>query len=196
MKRRLKLLGMTLGVAALLALTLSSIVFADTPEGTTDGAYGGGYGWHGFQGEASVCSETVSELIGLTQEEICDQRAEGKSLVEIAAGQGVSEGELVAAIMAEKTEAVQAGVDDGTLTQEQADLILQQMAERTELAVSRTTTGPVEWRAGGGYGRSGEGAGPGKASRWGAQSGRGACYGDAGLGTETGGMHQWGRGMR
>ena len=178
MKRRLKLLGMTLGVAALLALTLSSIVFADTPEGTTDGAYGGGYGWHGFQGEASVCSETVSELIGLTQEEICDQRAEGKSLVEIAAGQGVTEDELVAAIMAEKTEVVQARVDDGTLTQEQADLMFQQMAERTELAVNRTDIGT------------------GLAKRWGAQNGGGACYGDAGLGTGPGGMHQWGRGMR
>jgi len=165
MKRRLKLLGITLGVVALMALALSSAVFADTPEGTIDEAY---CGWQGFQVEANVCSETVSELLGLTQEEICDQRSEGISLVEIAAGQGVSEDELVAAIMAEKTEAVQAGVADGTLTQEQADLILQQMAERTELAVNRTTPGPVEWHAGGGYGRSGEGMGAGLANRWGA----------------------------
>lgn len=178
MKRRLKLLGMTLGVVALLALTLSSAVFADTPEGTTNEAYCAGYGWHGFQGEADVCSETVSELLGLTHEEICDQRSEGKSLVEIAADQGISEDELVAAIIAEKTEAVQSRVDDGTLTQEQADLMLQQMEERTELAVNRTDIGP------------------GLANRWGAQNGRGACYGDAELGTGPGGMHQWGRGMR
>jgi len=179
-----------------MALTLGGTVSADTPEETDVQAYCAGYGWHGFHGEGEVCSETVSELLGLTPEEICDLRQEGKSIAEIAADQGVTVDELVEAIMAERTVAVQARVDDGTLTQEQADLMIQRMEERTELAVSRTATGPTEWRMGSGYGKSSEGTGSGLANRWGGQNGRGACFGDAGLGTGPGSMHKWGRGAR
>ena len=196
MKKGFKVLGLTLGVVAIMALTLGGTVFADTSEETDVQTYCAGYGWHSFQGEGAVCSETVSELLGLTPEELCELRQEGKSLAEIAAEQGVTVDELVEAIMAEKTAAVQARVDDGTLTQEQADLMIQHMAERTELAVNRTTTGPVEWRMGGGYGMSSEGAGTGLANRWGGQNGKGACYGDAGTGTGPGGMNKWGRGAR
>ena len=189
MTRRLKLLGLSLGVVALLALTVGSTVFADTPEGDdSTQAYCAGYGFHGEEG---VCVDAASELLGLTREEICEQRQEGKSLVEIAAAQGVSEDELVETIMAAKGEAVQSGVEADTLTPEQAELILQQMEQRTRLAVNRTTTGPAEWR-GSGYGQSGEGMGPGMMNRWGVRNGQGFCYGDEGLGTGPGGMHRWG----
>ncbi|MFC1987304.1 hypothetical protein ACFLVH_02005 [Chloroflexota bacterium] len=196
MKKRLKLLGLVVGLVAIMALTMGGIVSADTPEEADAQAYCAGYGWHGFHGEGATCSETVSELLGLTPEALCELRQEGKSLADIAAEQGVTVDELVAAIVAEKTEAVQARVNDGTLTQEQADLMIQQMAERTELAVNRTTTGPAEGRMGGGHGTSSAGAGIGLANRWGGQNGRGACYGDAGTGTGPGGMNQWGRGAR
>ncbi|MFC2056621.1 hypothetical protein ACFLTO_03515 [Chloroflexota bacterium] len=193
MKKGLKLLGLAIGVVAMMALTLGGTVFADTPEETGTQSYCVG---HGFQGEGATCSEIVSELLGFTPEELCELRQEGKSLADIAVEHGVSVEELVEAIMAEKTEAVQARVDDGTLTQEQADLMIQRMAERTELAVNRTTTGPAEWRMGGGYGKSSEGAGTGLANRWGGQNGKGACHGDAGTGTGSGGMNKWGRGAR
>lgn len=198
MKKGLKLLGLAVGVVAVMALTLGGTVLADTSEDTETQAYCAGYGWHGFHGEGAVCSETVSELLGLTPEELCDLRQEGKSLAEIAAEQNVNVDELMEAIMAEKIEAVQARVDEGAITQEQADLMIQQMTERTELAVNRATTGPAEWRMGGGYGKSVEGAGTGMANRWGSQNdtGRGACYGDPSLDTGPGGMHKWGRGAR
>ena len=192
MKKGLKLLGLVVGVAAIITLTLGGTVFADTPDETADRDYCAGYGWHGFLGEGNVCSVTVSELLGLTTDELCDLRQEGKSLAEIAAAQGITVDELVEAIMAEKIEAVQARIDGGTLTQEQANLIIERMTERTELAVNRTATGPVEWRMGGGYGKSGEGAGTGLANRWGNRNGKGACYGDAGTGTGPGGMNKWG----
>lgn len=118
MKKGLKVLGLAVGVAAIMALTLGGTVFADTSEETDVQTYCAGYGWHGFHGKGAVCSETVSELLGLTPEELCELRQEGKSLAEIAAEQGVTVDELVAAIMAEKTAAVQARVDNGTLTQE------------------------------------------------------------------------------
>ena len=189
MTRRLKLLGLSLGVVALLALTVGSTVFADTSEGDDSiQAYCAGYGFHGEEG---VCVDAASELLGLTHEEICEQRQEGKSLVEIATAQGISEDELVEAIMATKREAVQSGVEDGTLTPEQAELILQQMEQRTRLAVNKTTTGPAEEWRGSGYGQSGEGMGSGMMNRWGVRNGQGFC-GDEELGTGPGGMHRWG----
>ncbi|MFC2004763.1 DUF2680 domain-containing protein [Chloroflexota bacterium] len=196
MKKGLKLLGLAVGIVAIMALTLGSTVYADASDETGTQSHYAGYGWHGLRGEGVVCSETVSELLGLTPEELCELRQEGKSLAEIAVDQGVTVDELVEAIMAEKIEAVQVRVDDGTLTQEQADLMIQRMEEMTELAVNRTTTGPAEWRMGGGYGKSSEGTGPGPGNRWGIQRGRGACYGDAGIGAGPGAMHKWGRGAR
>ncbi|MFC2060401.1 hypothetical protein ACFLTZ_04850 [Chloroflexota bacterium] len=196
MKKELKLLGLAVGVVAIMALTLGGAVFADTSEETDVQTYCAGYGWHGGHGEGAFCSETVSQLLGFAPEDLCELRQEGKSLAEIASEQGVTLGELVEAIMAEKTAAVQARIDNGTLTQEQADLIIQRMAERTELAVNRTTTGPAEWRMGNGYGKSSKGAGAGLTNQWSGQSGKGACYGDAGTGTGPGGMNQWGRRAR
>jgi len=143
MKKRLKLLGLALGVAALMALTTGGTVFADTPEETDDQDYCAGYGWHGFLGEGNVCSDTVSELLGLTTDELCDLRQEGKSLAEIAAAQGVTEDTLVEAILAAKKEAIQEKVEAGILTQEQSDRMFQQMEQRTIEAVNRTTVGPV-----------------------------------------------------
>ncbi len=190
MKKGLKLLGLAVGAVAIMSLALSGTVFADTPEDTTTQTCAG-YGWHGFQGEGATCSEAVSELLGLTPDELCDLRQEGKSLAEIAAEKNVSVDNLVAAVMAEKTAAIQARVADGTITQEQADLMIQRMTERTELAVNRTATGPAEWRMGSGYGKSGEGAG--MANRG---SGTGANLGDPENCTATGGMNKWGRGAR
>ena len=198
MKKGLKLLGLAVGVVAIMALSLGGTVFAATQEDTDTQTNCAGYGWHGFQGEEAICSEIVSELLGLTPEELCNLRQEGKSLADIAAEHDITVEALVEAIMAEKTAAVQALVADGTITQEQADFMIQRMTERTELAVNRTTIGPAEWRMGGGYGKSSEGAGTGSANRWGSQNdtGRGTCYGDPSLGTGPGGMHKWGRGAR
>ncbi|MFC1962557.1 DUF2680 domain-containing protein [Chloroflexota bacterium] len=177
MKKGLKVLGLAVGVVALMALTLGGTVSAATSEEADVQTYCAGYGGHGSQGEGAGCSETVSELLGLTTEELHELRQEGKSLAEIAAEQRVAIDELVEAIMAEKTAAVQARVNNGTLTQEQADSMIQHMAESAELAVNRTTSGPAEWRMGG-------------------QNGKGACSDAAGMGTGQGGMHQWGRGAR
>ena len=87
----------------------------------------------------------------------------------------LSKNSFTEAIMAVKKEAVQAKVEAGILTQEQADLMLQQMEQRTQQAVNRTSVGPPDWSRG---------------------NGRGACSGETGLGSGPGGMHRWGRGSR
>ncbi len=193
MKRTLKVIGIGLVAVLLLTFVLAGTVFADTPgNGDNTEAYCG-FGGHGFWGDDEHGSDTVADLLGLSQDEIQALRLEGQSLVEIAAAQGVSEADLVAAIMADKTEALQARVAEGTVTQEQADLMLQQMEQRTIQAVNRTTTGPAEWRGSGngaGYGQCGEGAGPGMMNRW-STGGRAARFGDGTGQTGTFRMGGW-----
>ena len=166
MSKRLKLLGLALGVVALMALTLGSTVFADTPEETDVQTYGAG--WGGWQ-EGATCSDIVGDLLGLTHEEIEAQRHEGKSMVEIAAAQGVTEDTLVEAILAAK--------------QEQSDRMFQHMELRTTEAINRTEAGPIGLQ---------ENRGAGGMRYWGNQNSQ-----ETRDGTELGtGRGMWGRGMR
>ena len=167
MKKALKILGLSFGMVAIMGLMLGGSVFADTSEETD---VQGQHGWHGSQGRGVACGEAVSDLLGMPSEERCELRQDGMSLADIAAEKGVTIDELVEAIMAERTAWVQARVDDGTLTQERADSMIEHMTERTELAVSRTTSGPVEWRMGG-------------------QGGKGTRFAGVGMGNGARGMH-------
>ena len=74
--------------------------------------------------------ETVSEILGLTPEEIKAQLQDGKTLADIAAAQGFSQDDLKDAMLAAATEQLYQKVVDGTITQEQADQVLQRMQKR------------------------------------------------------------------
>ena len=178
MKKRTKILGIALALAAILTLAIGTAVFADAPGSGSTQEYCGGIGWHGFNGDGGFCSDAVSDLLGLTPEELHELRLEGNSLADIAEANNVSVDALIEAIMATKVEAVEAKVANGTLTREQADLMVQQMTERTEQAVNRTTVGPTEWSRGGGM-MYGGGVCGGSANRWGGQdnTGTGSRFG-------------------
>ncbi len=193
MSKKFKLLTISLITAGILAVAIAGAALADGPT-TVNGEAEDycGQGWGGYHGHGAICSETVSELQGLPHEEIEAQRREGKSLVEIAEAQGVSEDALVEAVLDAKREALQQRVEDGILTQEQANLMLQQMEQRTVQMVNRVTVGPPDDRGGCGYGESGDGTGPGAMRHWGQRGGQGTCYGESGLGTGPGGMNRWG----
>lgn len=154
MKTGLKLLGLIVVLLAVMVLMLSGSVFADTPDETESQSQRAGYGWNGIEGKGVAYSGTTSDLLGLTSDECRALCQEGNSLADIAALQGVTVDELVEAIIAEKTAAVQAKVVDGTLTQEQADLLIQLIVERTELTVDGTANCPIGLRAGDGNGKS------------------------------------------
>ena len=169
MKKRTKILGIALALAAIATLVIGTAVFADAPgDGEIQEYCGGNTGWRGFNGNGGVISDTVSEFLGLTEEELHDLRLEGYSLAEIAELEGIDVNDLVDAIVAEKAEALEAKVADGTLSRERAELMIQQMTQRTEQAVYRTSNGPTEWsRSSGGI--HGNGTCGGSANRWGVQ---------------------------
>lgn len=188
MGKRVKLLIISASIAAVLVLSFGSIAAAAGPNNTNGNGvrYGQGAGYSG-QG---ICSEAVCNLLGLTEEQIQAQRLEGKSLVQIAAANGVSEQQLIEAIMSTRQAEIQTRVTAGTLTQEQANLMLQQMEQNIVRAINRTTTGQPEWAGAGGNWR-----GNGQL-RTAAQDTGETGYGESGLGTGPGDMHQWGKNSR
>lgn len=163
MTKRAKIWMIALAVAGLLAASITGIALAADPATTDDyeAKHWEQPGWGHFHRHRVIWSESMSELLGLTPEEIQAQRQEGKSLTEIAADQGVSEDELVAAILADRTEAIQQRVEDGYLTQEQADEMLEWMEQRIHEVVNRTDFGSYNDEAPCGYGAGGMGMGGG-----------------------------------
>jgi hypothetical protein len=169
MKKRTKILGVALVLAVIATLVIGTAVFADAPgNGETREYCDSETGWHGFNGNGGVISDTVSEFLGLTEEELHDLRLEGYSLAEIAELEGIDVNDLIDAIVAEKAEALEVKVADGILTRERAELMIQQMTKRTIEAVNRTGEGPTAWSKGGG-GMNGSGSCGSSASRWGSQ---------------------------
>ena len=154
-------------VVSALALTLiAGAAFAQGPQ--TASLQRNGYGMgamarFGKMGGAAwghdATFEAVTELTGLTEEEIIAERQAGKSLAQIAASEGVSEQSLVDAILAAKKAVVDGLVADGKITQEQADLMLARMAEQVKVSVNRTEVGPRSGTRGAGRGNGGMGMG-------------------------------------
>jgi hypothetical protein len=154
MNKRSRIILVSVALAMVLAVVFSAVAFA-----------GNGYNGNG----TGSCDATVSELLGLTPEQVCDLREEGKSLVQIATDNGVTEEQLVAKIMETKKADLDARVANGTLTQERADVMLQQMEKSTIQAVNRTTHGrPVDKGNGNCSGQTGEGTGFGQMRHYGA----------------------------
>jgi polyhydroxyalkanoate synthesis regulator phasin len=68
--------------------------------------------------------QSAAEILGLTTEEVREGLAEGKSLNDLAVDQGEAQ------LVAELTADIQAKVADGTITQEQADRMIGNLADR------------------------------------------------------------------
>jgi hypothetical protein len=142
MSRKAKVVLLAVGIAVLATLAIGTAVFARAPQNDAgvncvNGGAGLGRGWQG-----EVSNTAVSDLLGMTSDEICDLRQDGASLVEIAASKNVTEEQLVAAIKTARTAEIQSRVAAGTLTQEQANIMLQNMEQNIVQAVNRESVGP------------------------------------------------------
>jgi len=159
--------SMTIGImlAGILAVAGTGIVSAQ------------GRGWFGGLDPEEMAArqeekfQTEAEVLGLDTEAIKDAWAEGKNFHELAEEQGISQEELQAKMQAQHQERhqemLQAMVQNGTISQEQADAKLQQMEECQE---SGDCNGPM------GRGMGGKGM---------SRGGLGGCPLDAELNTET-----------
>jgi hypothetical protein len=188
MKKIWKVLVISMVIAGILATVLAVTISAAGPRNNSSGST---YG----QGGGSVLDD-VSQLLGLTPEQIQEQRQAGKSLVQIAATRNIGEEALIKAIMADRQEAIQKLVAAGTITQAQADQRLAFMQERVKLAVNRTTIGPPDWAGANGSGQNITGNRNGMMRQGGSKGNQENCTGTPGTCTGAGGMLRSGRGSR
>jgi uncharacterized protein YidB (DUF937 family) len=74
--------------------------------------------------------ETMAEALGMTTEELVSELQDGKTVAEVAEAQGVDLDTVVDAVLAEIEERLDTLVEEGRLTQEQADERLENARER------------------------------------------------------------------
>ena len=123
-KKRLVLLGGLLLIVVLVVSIAGAVfVFADEP--TPEAPFGCRGRGFGFWGGSWTMFDTMAEALGLTPEDFFAELHAGKTLEEIAEAQGVELEAVQEAMNASRVEAMQEAieqaVEDGNLTQEQAD---------------------------------------------------------------------------
>jgi uncharacterized protein (DUF433 family) len=102
------------------------------PEALESGSFGLGrrMGRGGFRGPGGGAhAEVLAETLGLTVEELVEAVSGGQSIAEVAEAQGVDLDTIVDALVAAQSERLQQAVEDGRITQEQADEHIAQMEE-------------------------------------------------------------------
>ena len=139
-KKTLVLLsGATLVALLLTGLVGVSAVFADEPTPEAEAPFAGRRGGHGcggfgrgmmggFGGQWTTF-DTMADALGLTPVELFTELHSGKTLEEVAEAQGVEmetiQDALQAAHEAAMRERIEQAVEDGTMSQEQADWMLE-----------------------------------------------------------------------
>ncbi|MBM7804338.1 polyhydroxyalkanoate synthesis regulator phasin [Geodermatophilus bullaregiensis] len=118
---------------------------ADEVATTLGDAGFGGHGWWHGGGDLSV----VAETLGLSEDELRTAlEADGASLASVAESQGVAVEDLVAALTAAVQERIAAAVEDGRLTQEQADERTADLETWITERVNATDADDDGWRGG------------------------------------------------
>ncbi len=143
MSKTLKIIGLIAAATLVAGLALFGVAQAfaqdDTPETPTvpgPGGFGPGFGggmrgWmHGGAGGwmaeyRDLMHEPIAEALGLTLEELNAEIAAGKPMWQIAEEQGVDSTTLVEAMQAGREAAIAQAVEDGVITREQADWMLE-----------------------------------------------------------------------
>ncbi len=88
----------------------------------------------------------IASIINMKVEDVIAARHEGKSFVEIAAEKGISESELVDALLEERKAFLDTQVAGGRLAPEKAGTAIAKMEEDLKLALNRKEIGPPETR--------------------------------------------------
>ena len=150
-------------IVAALAVLGVGVAFA---QGTQPPFAGGMMG-----GMHEYVEQALAAKLGLTEEQVEEQFAAGKTMVQIALDNGVKQGDVATVLNDVHQEAFANAVKAGVMTQEQADWMLQRMQNRGY--GNGTGNCPMHNGQGGnGYGRGmmGNGWGRGMMGGWGQRS--------------------------
>ncbi len=133
-----KKISLGLGVLALtlmLTVGVSAVMAAD--DLSNDDSFVSRCG-QSIQKAHGMMSEVIADLLGMSREEVQTERESGKSISEIAQEKDVAEQELSNSMLEAKTERFQEAVENGYLTQEQADERMERMQEKIERKMEKT----------------------------------------------------------
>jgi hypothetical protein len=111
------------------------------PGPRSPGVPGGPRGEH-FRGSASF--DVLAEILGMTTDEVREALAGGQTITELAEAQGVPLQDVADALVAAEAERLQQAVEDGRLTQEEADERLALMEENILERLESGERGPGE----------------------------------------------------
>jgi hypothetical protein len=117
-------------------------------------------GMFGLGGPENSAIAIAAEQLGLEPADLLAELQAGKTIAELAEAQGVSLDSIVEAIVAAHSERLATAVENGRITQEQADAMLATMTENLTARLSQ----PFE--SGQGFGGRGFG-GPGRGNHFG-----------------------------
>ena len=160
-KKILIVIGGLLAALLVVGVVGATSVFAQEPVNPGIGMMGGGRGGvRGFGlGDAEL--EAAAKVLGMTTDELKSALQDGKTLLDLADAAGVDIEEVHAAIQAvhqtEMRERIQQAVEDGTMTQAQADWML----EGLDNGYMMGGGGPGGFGGRGSRGPRGQGVGPG-----------------------------------
>ena len=150
MKKTILIVGLVVLALGVLGV---GVVFAQngTPPVGRGGMMGGGYGAiHDYVEKA------LADKLGITEKDVEDALASGKTMVQIALDNGVKEADVAAFLTEVHITAFDKAVADGVLTRAQADFMLQRMMANG----FNYSNCPMQNGQGGQYGRSnGNGSG-------------------------------------
>ncbi len=124
-----------LALALILTVGVSAVMAAD--DSSNDDSFAGKCG-QAIQKGYGMMFDVIADFLGMSQEEIQTERESGKSIAEIAQEKDITEQELSDSMLEAKTERFQEAVENGYLTQEQADERMERMQEKIERKMEKT----------------------------------------------------------
>ncbi len=137
-KRWVAVAGLTGSLAV--GSVVGALTFAPTAglaqEAPQGGQDQGGPTGPGPEGQGGCHLDVVAEAIGIDEDALAEQLRDGSTIAEVAEANGVDVDAVVDAMVADATEHIQKDVEDGRLTQEQADEKLAELEEHISGVVS------------------------------------------------------------
>lgn len=152
-------MGMLAVIVALVSvMTISSVAFAQGSGGQGRGGNQCG-GLMGRWGDSTNSLVTVAaDVLGMERADLIAELLTGKTIAQVAQERGVDPQTIVDAFIAIRAEKLAEAVANGCITQEQADLMLEHLAEEATARVYEPFSfGGVCGQGGGGRGRRGGG---------------------------------------
>jgi hypothetical protein len=169
-----KKLGIVLGsavVIGLVGLLVASAAFAQgsTPTATTTPQTSAPQGKSGLQGRGAPGAggpnggmDEIAKLLNMTPDQIRAERVLGKTIADLAKEKGVSDQQLVDALVASQKTVLDQAVTDGRLTQVQADKWLEWYKQSAALQLTEPYARGFGGMPGGFGGMRGFGGMPGR----------------------------------